>query len=79
VEKGEKRAQLPLNTIHQSHERQHLCQQFMLQSLLKTYVGLYGKCSPIAALQLWYSKFLEFCLRILSKRQSNMGKRNEKM
>jgi alpha-beta hydrolase superfamily lysophospholipase len=34
------------------------------------------KCSPIVTLQLWYSPFLKFYLKILNKRRSNRGKWN---
>jgi hypothetical protein len=37
----------------------------------------FEKCSPILALQLWYSMFLKFCLKILSKMQSNACKWSE--
>jgi hypothetical protein len=41
-------------TIHPSHERQQLDQHFMLKQLIKTYVDLYKKFSPIAPLQLCF-------------------------
>jgi hypothetical protein len=74
VEISEKLVQLQLNTIHQCQERHHLCQLFVLKPLIKTKVRLYEKCSPILALQLWYSMFLQFCWKFLSNQRSNMCK-----
>jgi hypothetical protein len=41
VENGEKLGQLRLGNIHLSRERHHLCQQFVLKPLIKTWVSLY--------------------------------------
>jgi hypothetical protein len=45
----------------------------MFRWLIKT-VGLYKKCSPILALQLWYSPFLKFSSKFSSYGRSNQCK-----